>query len=140
MSFVYAQDNYLNMGDTEDTSKTRDGRGRFLPGQRPVGRGKGKQNKVTEEVREKFQQLMDSYSIHQMKADLMELEAADRLKIISGLLDFFIPKLNRTDHSMTLGDETIIIQLPGSSVPQLPVYPNELEDTPPDPLREGELK
>ena len=47
-----------------------------------------------------------------MKLDLMELEPGERLRIMSGLLDFFIPKLNRTDHSMTIGDETIIIQLP----------------------------
>ncbi len=104
------------MENTEDISKTRDAGGRFLPGQKSTGRQKGTGNKVTNEVREKFQQLVDSYSLVQMKADLMELEAGERLRIMSGLLDFFIPKLNRTDHSMTLGDETIIIQLP--EVPQ----------------------
>ena len=45
----------------------------------------------------------------------MELDPGERLRIMSGLLDFFIPKLNRTDHSMTIGDETIIIQLPSKS-------------------------
>ena len=92
----------------------RDNNGRFLPGQRTTGREKGTGNKVTNEVREKFQQLVDSYSLVQMKADLMELEAGERLRIMSGLLDFFMPKLNRTDHSMTMGDETIIV-LPNTS-------------------------
>jgi len=88
---------------------TRDEKGRFLPGIKSTGRGKGTVNKVTNEVREKFQQLVDSYSLQQMKIDLMELKPEERLRIMSGLLDFFMPKLNRTDHSMTVGDETIII-------------------------------
>ena len=86
--------------------------GRFLPGIVPAGRPKGAKNKTTAEVRERFQQLVDSYSLEQMKIDLMELEPGERLRIMTGLLDFFIPKLNRTDHSMTVGEETIIIRLP----------------------------
>ncbi len=100
----------------------RDRNGRFLPGQRHVGRKKGTQNKVTSEVRERFQQLVDSYSLVQMKADLMELDAGERLRIMSGLLDFFMPKLNRTDHSMTMGDETVIV------LPQAPLVPLEAEN------------
>jgi hypothetical protein len=96
-------------------AKMRDERGRFLPGARPVGRRKGSSNKVTTEVREKFQQLVDSYSIEQMKADLMELEPVERLKIISGLLDFFIPKLNRTDHTLQGDKDIIIVQLPNTA-------------------------
>ena len=83
-----------------------------MPGCSSDGRPKGSKNKATAAVREKFQQLVDSYSVEQMKLDLMELEPGERLRVISGLLDFFMPKLNRTDHSMSLGDETIIIQLP----------------------------
>jgi hypothetical protein len=93
----------------------RDENGRFVPGSSSNGRPKGSRNKTSAEVREKFQQLVDSYSLSQMKADLMELEPAERLRIMTGLLDFFIPKLNRTDHSMTIGDERIIIQLPNSN-------------------------
>lgn len=93
----------------------RDENGRFLPGCTSNGRPKGSKNKASSEVREKFQQLVDSYSLEQMKLDLMELDPGERLRIMSGLLDFFIPKLNRTDHSMTIGDETIIIQLPQSN-------------------------
>ena len=90
----------------------RDDNGRFLPGYSSNGRPKGSKNKATSAVREKFQQLVDSYSLEQMKIDLMELDPGERLRIMSGLLDFFIPKLNRTDHTMSMGDETIIIQLP----------------------------
>jgi hypothetical protein len=93
----------------------RDKNGRFVSGNGMGGRPKGSKNKTSAEVREKFQQLVDSYSLSQMKADLMDLEPAERLRIMTGLLDFFIPKLNRTDHSMTIGDERIIIQLPNSN-------------------------
>lgn len=93
----------------------RDKNGRFIPGGKSNGRPKGSRNKTSAEVREKFQELVDCYSLAQMKADLMDLEPAERLRIMTGLLDFFIPKLNRTDHSMTIGDERIIIQLPNSN-------------------------
>ena len=93
-------------------TKDRDENGRFLPGVTPTGRPKGAKNKATKVVRDRFQQLVDSYSLEQMKVDLMELEPGERLRIVTGMLDFFIPKLNRTDHSMTMGEETIIIQLP----------------------------
>jgi hypothetical protein len=56
---------------------------------------------------------MEHYSIEQMKADLMQLEPHERLKIMTGLLDFFMPKLNRTDHSLSKDNETITILLPG---------------------------
>ena len=93
----------------------RDNQGRFVKGCGSNGRPKGSKNKAGSAVREKFEQLVDSYSLAQMKIDLMELEPGERLRIMSGLLDFFIPKLNRTDHSMTIGDETIIIQLPSNN-------------------------
>lgn len=98
------------MNDQEN--KERDKKGRFLPGQRPVGREKGTSNKVTSEVRGKIQQLVESYSLDQMKLDLMEIEPGERLKIISGLLDFIIPKLNRTDHALNSEKDIIIVQLP----------------------------
>jgi hypothetical protein len=100
----------------------RDRNGRFLPGKRIVGRQKGTGNKISNEIREKFQQLVDSYSLEQMKADLMKLDAGERLRIMTGLLDFFMPKLNRTDHSMTMGDETIIV------LPRFPIVTTEGEN------------
>ena len=56
-------------------------------------------------------------TIQQMKKDLMELEPNERLRIITGLLDFFIPKLNRTDHTLKGKKDIIIVQLPTPSTP-----------------------
>lgn len=95
----------------------RDEKGRFLPGSRPVGRKKGTANKSTTELRERYQDLLDSYSIDQMKMDLMQLNAKERLQIISSLLDFFMPKLNRSDHILSNENQTIIIQLPDDNRP-----------------------
>lgn len=89
--------------------KTRDENGRFLPGVKSTGRGKGTSNKEFQKVRDKFQQLVDGYSVEDMQTDLALLEPIDRLKIMSGLLDFFIPKLNRTDHTIEGANDTIII-------------------------------
>lgn len=61
------------------------------------GSRKGKGNKDLKEPREKFQQLLDGYSIDQMKADLMNLKPQERLSIIMGLAEFIVPKLARTE-------------------------------------------
>ena len=109
----------------------RDDKGRFMPGGLSRGRPIGSRNKVSMEVRKKFQQLVDSYSLEQMKLDLMELAPADRLRVMTNLLDFFIPKLNRTDHSMTISDETIIIKLPSTDDNRL-FQPEDIQqDLPP---------
>lgn len=105
---------------SEEVNIERDERGRFLPGCSSLGRPKGSRNRAGSEVKDRFQQLVDSYSLEQMKLDLMELEPGERLKIMSGLLDFFIPKLNRTDHALGQGDDVIIIKLPGNGrMPEL---------------------
>ena len=80
------------------------------------GRKKGQRNKDTRLIRYRYEQLMEHYSIEQMKADLMQLEPNERLKIMTGLLDFFMPKLNRTDHSLSKDNESITILLPGEEV------------------------
>jgi len=87
----------------------RDNKGKFLPGQRPAGRKKGTENKISNDVKEKLQQLMDSYPIEQMNDDLMKLEPGERLRIVVSLLDFFMPKLNRVDNNLSLDTDTIII-------------------------------
>ena len=80
------------------------------------GRKKGQRNKDTWLIRYRYEQLIEHYNIEQMKADLMQLEPNERLKIMTGLLDFFMPKLNRTDHSLSKDNESIIILLPGEEV------------------------
>ncbi len=61
------------------------------------GSRKGRPNKDTAPIREKFQQLLDGYSIEQMLLDLTSLEPKERLNIVSGLAEYVIPKLARTE-------------------------------------------
>lgn len=61
------------------------------------GRKKGTPNKVVQPIREKFQQLLDGYSIEQMSADLLSLKPPERLNIITGLAEYIVPKLARTE-------------------------------------------
>ena len=81
-----------------------------------IGRPKGSGNKKLNVMRDKFQQLLDGYPIQQMQADLMEMEPGERLRLIVTMGDFFLPKLNRVDNSLTLGNDTIIV-LPPPLVP-----------------------
>ena len=118
---------------------TRTEKGQFAKGNQSFGRPKGSKNKVTAEVKEKFQQLVDSYSLAQMKIDLMELKPNERLRVMTDLLDFFIPKLNRTDHSLSNGDERIVIHLPTPADIQLPARTNESEELPLTPSERGNV-
>lgn len=61
------------------------------------GSRKGKPNKSVAPIREKFQQLLDGYTIELMLKDLKGLEGGERLRIVSGLAEFIIPKMNRTE-------------------------------------------
>lgn len=61
------------------------------------GRVKGTPNKVTAPIREKFEQLLDEYGIDQMVEDLRALSPKDRMTIISGLAEYIVPKLARTE-------------------------------------------
>ena len=92
----------------------RDNKGKFLPGHRPAGRKKGSGNKISNEVKKKLKQLLDNYSIEQMKDDLMKLEPAERLRITVSLSDYFIPKLNRTDNNLNIDNEIIVV-MPNST-------------------------
>ncbi len=92
------------------------------------GRKKGQRNKDTRLIRFRYEQLMEHYSIDQMKADLMQLEPHERLRIMTGLLDFFMPKLNRTDHSLSKDNESITIMLPGEESPQPPLEKGEFNE------------
>ena len=83
-----------------------------------TGRPKGVANKVTLTIRDKFQQLLDGYSIEQMVKDLQEIESPkDRMMIISNLSEFLVPKLSRAEvknevtinetQVFKIGDQTI---------------------------------
>ena len=68
------------------------------------GRKKGSQNKDLKPIREKFNQLLDGYSIEDMIDDLRSLEPKDRLNIINGISEYIIPKLARTELTGADGD------------------------------------
>ena len=61
------------------------------------GRVKGRPNKVTAPIREKFQQLLDEYGIDEMVKDLRALPPKDRMTIIAALAEYIVPKLARTE-------------------------------------------
>ncbi len=61
------------------------------------GRKKGTSNKNTAPIRSKIAQLLSQYSLEQMKSDLDSISPDERLKIISGLIGFVIPKRQKED-------------------------------------------
>ncbi len=71
----------------------RDNKGKSCQGKDQLEEKKGTENRISNNVKVKLQQLLDSYPIEQMNEDLMELEPGERLRIIVSLLDFFIAKV-----------------------------------------------
>ena len=118
-----------------ETVNSRDKNGKFVSGHH-IGRPKGSGNKKLNVVKEKFQQLLDGYPVQQMQADLMEMEAGERLRLIVAMADFFMPKLNRVDNSLSIGSDTIIVlpvapagtELPALSDPSVLRTPPQGED------------
>jgi len=93
---------------------------RGFPKGHHIGRPKGSGNKKLNVMREKFQQLLDGYPVQQMQADLMEMEAGERLRLIVAMGDFFLPKLNRVDNTFTNETDTIIV-LPTAPIEDVPL-------------------
>ena len=97
------------MENTEKKERTKGGQ--FVKGHtgfKPIGA----KNKSTKEMKERLQLLMESYEEDQMIADLNSLKAPDRLKIMTGLLEYVLPKLNKTDYTLNKGDDEIKVELP----------------------------
>lgn len=70
-----------------------DGRGRL------GGRKKGTPNKVTSNLREWINALIDS-NREQIESDLKELEPKDRLMVLERLLSYVLPKMQNVDTSL----------------------------------------
>jgi hypothetical protein len=62
------------------------------------GKPKGAKNKVNSQMRDLIQQLFDD-NFERIQEDLEVLEAKDRLKFLSDLLPYLLPKLQSTTHS-----------------------------------------
>jgi len=85
--------------------------GKFTDGHKGF-KPKGATNLLTRGIKEKFEELIESYPIEMMIQDLHALKPAERLHVVAGLLEYFMPKLNKTDHGLAISDEIITIQLP----------------------------
>ena len=97
------------MNDMENTG--RNSKGKFVKGHKGF-KPKGATNLATREIKDKFNQLLDSYPVEKMIEDLQELKPRERLAVITGLLEYFMPKLNKTDWGISNNNETIIVNLP----------------------------
>ena len=71
------------------------------------GRKAGSTNKVTQDIRKTFEDLLND-NVETMQNDLDSLESLDRLKMMTHLASFVIPKLKSVDIS-NVGDDTIQI-------------------------------
>lgn len=65
------------------------------------GRPKGAKNKSTVQIRDRIQTLFDD-NFETIQEDLESLEAKDRLKVLTDLLPYLIPKLQSTTYSQNL--------------------------------------
>lgn len=73
--------------------------GKFEKGN--AGRPKGAKNKVNGQMRDLIQRLFDD-NFDTIQQDLDSLEAKDRLKFLSDLLPYLLPKLQSTTYSQKL--------------------------------------
>ena len=68
-----------------------------------VGRPKGSMNKATQEIRQKYLELIQN-NFEQLETDLRSLRSAERIKAIIELSKFVLPTLKATE--MSLSNET----------------------------------
>ena len=73
-------------------------------GKKTGGRTKGTPNKTTREIREYFQNLINS-NLDLLDQDLKSLEPLQRLKMIIELSKFVVPTLKATDLSLRDNDD-----------------------------------
>lgn len=70
------------------------------------GRPKGAKNKVNAQMRDLIQKLFDD-NFDTIQEDLESLEPKDRLKFLSDLLPYLLPKLQSTTYSQTIDLENL---------------------------------
>jgi hypothetical protein len=81
------------------------------------GRQKGTPNKTTNEIREKYKNLI-SETLEQLSDDIKTLDPKDRLKVIIELSKFVIPTLKATELTTDINTDVfnpVIIALNGTS-------------------------
>lgn len=65
------------------------------------GRPKGAKNKASGQIRDRIQALFDD-NFETVQTDLESLEPKDRLKFMTDLLPYLLPKLQSTTYSQTI--------------------------------------
>jgi hypothetical protein len=71
-----------------------------------AGRPKGAVNKSTLIMKDRIQSLFDD-NFEKIQVDLESLEAKDRLKFMTDLMPYLIPKLQSTTHSQKIDLESM---------------------------------
>lgn len=74
----------------------RNSNGTFADGNAGGGRPRGSENKVTKELRERVNDLIE-LNWETIQIDFEQLEPAERINLIIKFLEFSIPKLQRTN-------------------------------------------
>lgn len=79
----------------------------FQPGQsgNPDGRPRGSRNKATADLRGKITELLDD-NYHQVIEDLADLDPKERVTAWIKLLEYALPKLQRTESTIDLSKLT----------------------------------
>lgn len=62
----------------------------------PIGRKPGTPNQVTGDLRQRIQKLLEG-NFDKLEADIMGLEPKERINAFAKLLEFAVPKLQRTE-------------------------------------------
>lgn len=70
------------------------------------GRPKGAKNKSTQLMKDRIQALFDD-NFDKIQEDLESLEAKDRLKFLTDLMPYLMPKLQSTTHSQKIDLEAM---------------------------------
>ena len=86
----------------------KDTKGRFLPGN--SGKPKGAKNKSSESLRRKVHQLLED-NYEQLVTDLQKLDPKSRADLWCKLLEYALPKLNRTEIAEPPTDLEQLMQL-----------------------------
>lgn len=67
------------------------------------GRPKGAKNKAGQAIKERINELFDtSFTLDAIQEDLAQLEPKDRLKFLSDLMPYVVPKLQSTAYTTTM--------------------------------------
>jgi hypothetical protein len=85
----------------------------------PFGRPKGVPNKITQLRRDFIQDLLDTQK-PKIENELVKLEGKDYLTVITGLMEFVMPKLQRTELKSDISGATVILNLPPGMALDLP--------------------